>query len=184
MGDNEVNPADGAPSTPERRRRSLPRGSSLAAVASLLTVAVLTLVQVVQLSSDFIGPRMLRYWDLRKATAWQRSALLAEGQDFLEYVAFLRETIPAEAKVVLPPHSAISDWGAYTSVEFMQYFMFPRTVLNCSDPVDACVQRLTGPTSYILGLGKFPPPEVASEIKDYLPFDDTKGLWQPRRGEN
>jgi len=179
-----VNSEDDVPSIGKRRRAGLPGGVSWAGAVSLLAVFVLTLLQVIQLSSGFIGPRMIRYWGLRHDSAWQRSALLAVDQDFMAYVAFLRETIPAEAKVILPPHTSVSESGAYTSVDFMQYFLFPRTVLNCSDPVDDCVRGLTGPTSYILGVGRFPPPEVASEVKDYIAFDDAKGLWQPRRGEN
>jgi hypothetical protein len=105
---------------------------------------------------------------------------LSQGRDFFEYVTFLRASIPETGKVVLPPHSSIGDAGAYTDVSFMQYFLFPRAVLNCSEPVAECVRALTGPTSYLLRIRDFPPPLVAADDKDYVPFRDGLGLYVPK----
>jgi hypothetical protein len=147
------------------------------AVLLLLTVA---LWQLAGLTRSFILPRTIRNWEARGYNAWERSALLSEGQDFLEFVSFLREAIPASGKVVLPPHSFISEAGPFTDLGFMQYFFFPRQILNCAEPVEDCVRSLTGPNSYIVAIGSFPPPEAAEEVKNFVPFSDGEGVYVPQ----
>jgi hypothetical protein len=105
---------------------------------------------------------------------------LSEGKDFMEFVAFLRQVIPETGKVVFPPHSYIAKAGAFTELGFMQYFMFPRSVLNCAEPVEDCVRGLTGASSYIVAIGGFPPASVAEEVKDFIPFRGDRGVYVPR----
>jgi len=147
---------------------------------ALLLLLVGTVYQLGHLANRFIWPRAQQYWSLRSYSAWERSALLSEGDDFLEDVSFLREEIPESAKVVVPPHSFVSKAGPYTFVSFMQYFLFPREVLNCGEDVAVCVRGLTGGTSYILRLGEFPPPLAAREHKEYVPFRDEMGVYVPK----
>ncbi|HMK07697.1 MAG TPA: hypothetical protein VK449_01580, partial [Anaerolineales bacterium] len=52
-------------------------------------LAAVALVQVGLLTSNFVWPRALQAWPLRARPAWERSALLSEGADFLAYVTFL-----------------------------------------------------------------------------------------------
>jgi len=144
----------------------------------LLAIAVLFQMRLLLVS--YVWPRASGYWTLRAYPAWERSALLSEGRDFLEYVTFLRAMIPESGKIVLPPHTSVGDAGAYTYINFMQYFLLPRTVLNCGEPAAECVRGLTGPTSYILRFEDFPPPLVAAEHKDYVPFRDGLGLYVPK----
>jgi hypothetical protein len=132
------------------------------------------------LAADFIWPRLIRGWQVRGYTAWERSALLSEGEDFLAFASFLREVIPESGKVVLPPGSYVSKAGPFTNIGFVKYFFFPRQILNCGEPVEDCVRSLTGPTSYIVAIGGFPPAEVAEEVKDYVPFQEGKGVYVPR----
>jgi hypothetical protein len=114
------------------------------AVLLLLAAAVL---QLRSLTVDFISPRARLSWELRRNAAWERSALLSEGRDFLEFVTFLREAIPESGKVVLPPYTDVSEVGPFAFPTFIQYFFFPREVLNCGEPVDDCVRALTGAKS-------------------------------------
>jgi len=105
---------------------------------------------------------------------------LSEGEDFLEFVTFLRDNIPETGKVVLPPHAFLEEAGPFTNISFVQYFLFPREVLNCGEPVDACVLGLSGPRSYLVRIGGFPPPEAAAAHKEYLPFRNEMGIYVPR----
>jgi hypothetical protein len=152
------------------------RGQAIALVLLLLV----TLLQVRELTVDFIWPRLIRGWEARGYTAWERSALLSEGRDFLEFTTFLRDTIPESGKVVFPPRAYVSRAGTFTELDFMRYFLFPRQVLNCGEPVEDCVRSLTGRTSYIVAIGGFPPVEAAEAIKDYVPFREGKGVYVPR----
>ena len=170
-----MTPELAATKTQPRGIRAHPAWSALGPIL----IAIAALLQMRQLAG-FTGPRASEYWDLRMYTAWQRSALISEGRDFFEYVTFLRATIPESSKVIIPPHSSVGDAGAYTYITFMQYFLFPRTVLNCSEPVAECVRALTGPTSYLLRIEDFPPPLAAAEHKDYVPFRDGLGLYVPK----
>jgi hypothetical protein len=149
-------------------------------VLGLLALVLVVLAQLQALSVDFIWPRLVRGWEVRRYSAWERSALLSEGEDFLAFVSFLRGAIPESGKVVFPPKSYASKAGVFTELGFMKYFLFPRQVLNCAEPVEECVRSLTGPSSFIVAVGGFPPPEAAEEVKDYIPFQDGKGVYAPR----
>jgi hypothetical protein len=146
----------------------------------LFLLLVATLLQMRLLLTDFVWPRTQRYWGVHSFTAWERSALLSEGQDFLDFVKFLRDTIPDTGKVVLPPSTFVGEAGAFTYVTFMQYFMIPREVLNCTEPVDECVLGLDGPNSYLVRIGGFPPAESAEVHKVYVPFRADQGVYVPK----
>jgi hypothetical protein len=136
-----------------------------------------TLLQMRSLLADFIQPRAVRYWEVRSLAAWERSALLSEGQDFTDYVTFLRETLPESGKVVLPSSADIGEAGPFTSIAFMQYFLFPRVILNCSEPIEECLLTMTGPASYVLRVGG---PQPSVEHKTYVPFRDDRGVYVPK----
>jgi len=148
-------------------------------IAPLILLAAAAM-QMAWVTLDFAAPRTRQYAAVRDRPAWERSAVLSEGTDFAEFVAFLRTNIPESAKVVLPPHSDIGQAGAYTYVSFMQYFFFPRHVLNCGEDVAECVRGLSGPSSYLVRIGPFPPADLASEHKTYVPFRDDLGLYAPK----
>ena len=108
----------------------------------------------------------------------EKSAVNAWDQSFAEYVLFLRVTIPSNAKVVLPPNFS----GApIDHVGFMQYFLFPREIINCGpDEVDECTLRVSGPDTYILRARDFPPPTLAELSKIYVPFNEEYGVYVPQ----
>lgn len=112
-------------------------------------------------------------------SAIERSAYFAFGKDFEGYVVFLRSHIPADSLVIVPPDSADYILG---NQFIAQYFLFPRRVANCSQNVnlDTCVASLTGSTTYILSVGGFPSRRIATAIKDYIAFDDARGVFVPR----
>lgn len=113
------------------------------------------------------------------AAAIERSAYFAFGKPFDDYVVFLRSHIPNDSLVIVPPDSADYILG---NQFIAQYFLFPRRVANCSLNVDldTCVASLTGPKTYILAVGGFPPREIALQIKEYIAFGADRGVYVPR----
>jgi hypothetical protein len=80
------------------------------------------------------------------APAVWRSGVNFLGPNFAEYLVFLNERIPEEAVVVLPPR----DFGDrfITHPQIMQFFLSPRTVINCTDL--ACLQDYLDGQAFIL----------------------------------
>jgi hypothetical protein len=113
-----------------------------------------------------------------ESSAFVRGARGLEGQEFSDYIKFLRSEIPADASVMLPPRIPVRP---VAHVGLMQYFLFPREIHNCGvNEVEACIERIRDDSEfYVLGLADFPPAEQAAESRDYIPFDSTSGLYVP-----
>lgn len=112
------------------------------------------------------------------ASVQVRSGYLLFSPSFGDYVAFMRREIPESARVVLPPRDSMFP---YTHVGLMQYFLFPREVVNCGvGEVEACLERVRGPGNYLVAVGRFPPQDQAQATKQFISFDDERGLYAPR----
>jgi hypothetical protein len=59
------------------------------------------------------------------------------GQEFADLVAYFHREVPEDAVVVLPPRGIGPD--ALTTTQYMQYFLYPRTIVNCSGEYAACI---------------------------------------------
>ncbi|NIM96113.1 MAG: hypothetical protein GTO18_20630 [Anaerolineales bacterium] len=141
----------------------------------VLTVAVL--VQFYFLAK-FIGSWGMQLWQLRDMSAVQKSAFMTWSEEFSEYVLFLQEVIPEDARVILPPNNYAPP---IDNVGYMQYFLIPREIHNCGpDEIEACVLRVSGSDTYILSIGDFPPRELAEISKSYLEFSDDYGVYVPK----
>jgi hypothetical protein len=145
----------------------------------LLLAAVL--VQTVVLFESVLLPTLDRIRRVYRLPARERSARLAFGDEFAEYIRFLEEVVPSDATVIVPPVAVDEVLG---NEGIVQYYLFPRRVSNCprTQPVEPCVAGLTGPDSYILAVGGFPPPEVVEQAKTLVRFDDDRGVYVPRPG--
>lgn len=109
--------------------------------------------------------------------AWERGARVVEGDDFADYVRFVRDHTMDTSSVVLPPHSVISP---FADVGLMQFYFFPRKVYNCgANEIEACMYRARTEHTYVLGLPHFPPPEEVLKYKEFVPFNGTFGLYVP-----
>lgn len=136
-------------------------------------------IQMFSIFKAYVRPWALRIWDLRYYPAWERAAKLLEiyDKDFGGYIGFVRENVPEDAKVILPPREFGS---AFEHIGLMQYFLFPRRIDNCGrNEVEACIKRVTGPKTYILGLSFFPPRDLAEEYKAFIQYDGNMGIYAP-----
>ena len=143
-------------------------------------LAVLLVVVVFQtkvLWGEVISPLAIRVEEVKGFSALERSAILHEGYEFAAYVDFIRETIPPGARVILPPHATRHP---LTNFGFADYFLMPRELHNCgNNEVEACILRMTGERSYIPVLSNFPPREIASQVKQFIPYQGELGVWAP-----
>ena len=128
-----------------------PRQSSLRryvhwAIQALFLIAVI--VQSWNLANDYVIHKSKAVWGLKGFSAIDRSAIFTEGMEFAEYMSFLRDIVPENAKVIMPPHQPVQP---LSNRGYVQYFLMLRTIINCgSDEVREYVLRMTGEHSYIV----------------------------------
>ena len=147
----------------------------------------IVLVSVVLVQSYFLidGFALLwtkRVWRLHGHPAQERSAVFAFGNKFFEYVEFLDANIPMDGKVI-----TTRNWigGPTGHAGIMKFYLISREFDDCSGntPIEDCILNLTGPNSYILAVGEFPPDDVARQVKDFVPFQPDffyRGVYVPK----
>ena len=139
---------------------------------------VVVIVQSRNLVNDYVIRKSKIAWNLRGFSAIDKSAILSEGMEFAEYMSFLRDTVPENATVVMPPHQPVQP---LSNLGFVHFFLMPRKIINCgSDEVVECVLRMTGEDYYIVTAWKFPPKDVAESVKKFIPFKDDLGVYGPK----
>jgi hypothetical protein len=169
-----------SPKIDHRRRKGLAvfSGLPLRTVFFIVVLLSVALFQSYNLMTDFILKLGRKVWEVRAMSAQQRTAILHNDLEFARYIEFLQDNVPEDARMILPPHTSyhpLSNFG------FADYFFMPRELHNCgADEIEECILRLTGSESYVIVAGKFPPPEVASQVKRFISFDGELGVWAPK----
>jgi hypothetical protein len=118
-----------------------------------------------------------KVWNNRSLDALSRGADAAYGQGYMEYVRFLRGVIPADALVV---NTRTTGLAQYDSLSFVQYFLFPRQVVNCpGGEVRDCLQTMATQRVYFLAGDELTVP--ADLLTDYevIAFDQERLLIRP-----
>lgn len=144
-----------------------------------LILAVLVVLVAAQLWLLWHGSnrRLLgRVREIPHAQPWRRSAELLEGQEFADFMGFLRQEIPEDKQVLLPPH--LQEYGPFQYVTFMQYFLFPREILNCGvNEVETCIERVLPGEIYIVAIEGFPPGGLIGDRREFVEFSDEAGVF-------
>ncbi|MCX6072320.1 MAG: hypothetical protein NTU91_15935 [Chloroflexi bacterium] len=160
-----------------------PRRSSLVQVVGRarafdLVLGVVVVIQLVLLVVT-VSPITQRVALFRGDSATERSARVAFGDQFGDFVRFVDVNVPENGRVVVPPLDLDLTFG---DVGLTQYLLFPREIVNCPSGPDLadCVRSLTGSQTYILRVRDFPAPEDVPPSKGYLPFEGDLGLYYPR----
>jgi hypothetical protein len=114
--------------------------------------------------------------DVRGLPALQRSAIIAFGDTFAAYIGFLRSQIPETGRVVIPPPSADPVFG---NTGLMQYYLFPRQIVNCPDgpDVDICTRSMDAPATVLLRIDGFPDPDAVPSDKGLRSFNNNLGIY-------
>ena len=146
--------------------------------ASGILLIVLVMVQFILLAVA-VRPLAVRVREHRGAAAVDRSARLAFGDEFGDFIRFLGAEVPPEGRVVVPPMDIDPTFG---DVGLVQYFLFPREIVNCPSGAElpGCIRSLVGTRTFILRVGGFPVAEDVPPSKGYLPFSADWGLYSPR----
>jgi len=125
-----------------------------------------------------IAPTLRDLASVRNASALDRSATLAFGDDIAAYMAFVRGAVPPDAQLVVPP---MIDEPVLGNIGLMQYFLLPRHIINCPAGPDlrACVRSMDGPTTYTLRTADFPNPNDVPPDRPLLAFSPEQGVYAP-----
>jgi hypothetical protein len=159
------------------RRKGLLQIAVRAPVVDLVLAAVLV-VQFVLLGVS-IRPLALRVAQYQGAAALGRSARIAFGDQFGDFIQFVELNVPQDSRIIIPPMALDSTFG---DTGLMQYFLIPREIVNCPSGEDlpTCVRSMTGGGTCILRVAGFPAQEDVPPSKVYLPFDADRGLYCPQ----
>jgi hypothetical protein len=149
----------------------------------LVAAAAVALVQLVWVGQTSARLGVNKAWVDRHLDAIGRSADVAYGGDFNGYITFLRQQIPQTATVV---DSRTFGLMQYDSYAFMQYFLFPRTLVPLTDAtchgesdLNRCLINLSGPQTYFMVGANFKISPVISGNFRVLMFDQSLGLLAP-----
>ena len=146
-------------------------------VVAGLILAAGVIYQAQWVQSRWGGEAILRVFDELQTPAWRRAADYLEGPRFGAYIEFIRANTAQDARIVLPPRLPER---AESNVGLMQFFLFPRDIVNCGiNEVEECVRRIRGSASYILALEDFPPRQLAEQTRVFIAFSDEIGLYGP-----
>lgn len=137
------------------------------------------LIQVILVLSLVIAPLASNIWHVRDLPKSERSARLAFGDNFAEFIDFVREHVPDDATVIIPYEETDIVFG---NVGIMQYFLFPREIADCAHGAHTsdCIVSMAGPKVYFLSVADFPPAEAMKPTNYYILFEGDKGLYIPR----
>ncbi len=139
---------------------------------TLLTGAVLVQSVLVlrQAGSDLLAIR----GGMGQHGLW-RSANFFQSQRFADYVNFLNEHIPTNARVVLP--SLESGPRILGVTPYMQFFLAPREVINCPD--EACLDNLSMANTYVVFTESEVAERLAANPDQVWMFDESWGVVAP-----
>ena len=132
------------------------------------------LYQGVTLAKDAL-PGLRQILQTADQPALWRSAYFSQGRKFANYVEFLNQRIPDSARVVLPPSEA--GLKALGNTPFMQFFLAPRQVINCTDP--QCVETLSPENTVILVVNDFPGADFTRRGGRLVMFNTEWGIYLP-----
>jgi hypothetical protein len=146
----------------------------------LATVIVLAgvLLQAYVLYSDYLSPWGARIWDLRSRTAWERSGILSPwfGAERTAFLGFVRENTSSDASLLFVEKS-----GPYSWKPMLQYFLFPRTIIHCTDAdLMACIESDPGDEVFVVHPQAGPRPEGIQANARFVPYgtDPQTGIYQ------
>lgn len=142
-----------------------------------IVLAVAVVLQLGLVMDDYISASLRRIWRFREMSAYDRGAMFAFGEEFLEYMQFVGAIVPEDAIVVIPKEAQTAVLG---HAGIMQFFLFPRTIVDCPlDSIPDCL-GLSNPSVYILAPdAHFPPRDISLEPKVFISLEGDRGILVP-----
>jgi hypothetical protein len=139
-----------------------------------VTVVIHTMILLTSIYPDLVQ----RIWQARTGSAEWRSAAVHFGENYANYIEFVKTHTPIDSLVIIPKEEQVWNFG---NVGLMQYYLYPRRIADCPiELLDDCILKLRGKDVYILAPTlSFPPRAIADQVKHYLPFNQDSGLYVP-----
>jgi len=111
-----------------------------------------------------------------------RSARFAFSSNFADYLEFLKQEIPEDAVVIIPPEE-VSSW-ALSDSPTMQFFLAPREIKNCTK-IECGIGYIDTENTYILimGLNQFPGDSIQGRDANIRMHNDTWGVFGSFKGQ-
>lgn len=134
-------------------------------------------MQLTVVVRDIVLPDLEQLWNMRRRSTYDRSVVFFLDELSLSYLEFANSQMPEDAVVVIPKQTNESIFGY---VGMMQFYLFPRTIVDC--PIEAAQECLGmgRPNTYILAPSiDFPPRELISEGMRFIEHDGDQGLFAP-----
>ena len=153
------------------------RSRSLTGVLSGLILLVAVVVQLAVVVRAILLPDLDQLWTTRRHSTYDRSVVFFLDDLSLNYLKFTNSQIPEDAVVVIPKQTYEPIFG---HVGMMQFYLFPRTIVDC--PLEAAHECLGAGRSntYILAPSiDFPPRELIPDSMRYVQHDGDRGLFAP-----
>ncbi len=144
----------------------------------VVILCLATLIQIYLVARSFVLPSIGLIRDTHNLTAQDRSAVIAFGDRYSEYFAWIRENTPENAVLLIPPADLDEILG---HVGLMQYYLIPRRLSDCpnSQTWGECMRIQKGEDTYILAIEDFPPSDELRNTYSYRSFDGSWGLYLP-----
>jgi hypothetical protein len=144
----------------------------------IIILGVAVTFQLIQIFQGYSLKTFQIIWqEWSRPSVW-RSASILFGDNYAEYIEFVKAFVPKNGLVMIPKEEQVWDFG---NVGLMQYFLFPRQIVDCPiESLEECILNLKGPNSYILAPdATFPPRRYADRVKEFIPFKGDRGLYVP-----
>lgn len=156
-------------------------------VILFLVVVAVALYQLAWVGQTSARLGVNKVWVNRHMDAISRSADVAYGADFNGYISFLRQAIPEDASVVDTRTFGLVQYDLY---DFMEYFLFPRTVIpltnsTCHGESDLrqCIINLAGPKTYFMYGVNFKTSSSITAVFNVVLYNSEMGLLAPKAAE-
>lgn len=131
----------------------------------------------------FARTTILQIWKTIGQSATWRGVNFSAGQNFANYLAFLIEVIPPDQRVIIPPEGVGPP--ALGRTPYMQFFLAPRKVINCTAADPACAENFLAGGAAVIAVQNddFPGAGFSENLEQlaikYVPFDQNLGVYLP-----
>lgn len=153
------------------------RSRSLIGKLSGLILLVAVVVQLAVVFKFIVLPDLEQLWVMRERSPYDRSVVFLLDEQSLNYLEFANSELPEDAVLVIPKRTVEPIFG---HVGMMQFYLFPRTIVDC--PLEAAHECLGAgrPNTFILAPSiDFPPRELIPKGMQFIEQDGDRGLFAP-----
>jgi hypothetical protein len=104
--------------------------------SAVLILVVFVIIQSRQSLTSVTNQLNTIYHNIAQSATWRGATFYSK--EFADLVAFLNQEVPLNATVVLPPRGV--GFVPLTHTQYMQYFLYPRKIINCNSRYQECMQ--------------------------------------------